>query len=87
MHMTGDRPGVAPRQTAGSTLISATLKLIQENFTDTFRIGSRFTLKLMISEYGHTEVSYQVHKDFYEENPLACKKKLCLIHARISFMG
>lgn len=32
--MTGDRPDVAPRQTAGSILISVTPKLIQDNFTD-----------------------------------------------------
>lgn len=48
--MTGDRPDVAPRQTAGSILISVTLKLIQDNFTDTFRTDSRFTQKLMNSE-------------------------------------
>lgn len=88
MHMTGDRPDVAPRQTAGSIFISVTLKLIQDNFTDTFRTDSRFTQKLMNLEYGHIEISYQLHKeDFYEENPLVCKKKLCLIHARISSMG
>lgn len=88
MHMTGDRPDVAPRQTAGSILISVTLKLIQDNITDIFRVDSRFTQKLMNSEYGHIEISYQVHKeDYYKENPLVCKKKLYLILARISSMG
>lgn len=88
MHMTGDRPDLASRQTAGSTLISVTLRLIQDNFTDVFRIDSRLTQKQMNSEYGHIEISYQVHKeDFYKENPLVSKKKLYLILARISSMG
>lgn len=88
MHMTGDRPDVAPRQTTGSTLTSVTLNLMQDNFTDIFRSDSRFTYKLMNSEYGHIEISYQEHKkDFFKENPLVCKKKVYLTHARISSVG
>lgn len=61
-HMTGDRPDISPREVAGCILISVTLKLKQGNFTDIFRIDSRFTQKLMNSEYGHTRISYQVHR-------------------------
>lgn len=53
MHMTGDRPDISPRETAGCILISVRLKLIQGNFTDIFRTDSRFTQILMNSEDGH----------------------------------
>lgn len=71
MHMTGDRPDISPRQTAGCILISVTLTLIHGNFTDIFRIDSRFTQKQINSEYGYTGFSYQVDREgFYKENPL-----------------
>lgn len=77
MHMIGDRPGISPREMAGCILISVTLKLIRGNFTDIFRTDSKFTQKLMNSEYGHAGISYQVHmEDFYKENPLLYKQKL-----------